>query len=88
MGPTQTQKLLHSKGNNKQNKKTTHRLGENICTDVTGEGLVSKTYKQLMTVNSIETNNPLKKWAEDLSRSSPKMTHRWPIGTLKEVQHC
>ena len=27
MGPTWTQKLLHSKGNNKQNKKTTHRLG-------------------------------------------------------------
>ena len=24
-------KLLHSKGNNKQNEKTTHRLGENIC---------------------------------------------------------
>ena len=31
MGPTQTQKLLHRKGNNKQNEKTTHRLGENIC---------------------------------------------------------
>ena len=23
--------FLHCKGNNKQNKKTTHRLGENIC---------------------------------------------------------
>ena len=31
MGPTQTQKLLHRKGNNKQNEKTTHRLGESIC---------------------------------------------------------
>ena len=31
MGPTQTQKLLHSKGNNKQNEKTTHNLGKNIC---------------------------------------------------------
>ena len=28
---TQAQKLLHRKGNNKQNKMTTHRLGENIC---------------------------------------------------------
>ena len=27
---TETQKFLHSKGNNKQNEKTTHRLGENI----------------------------------------------------------
>ena len=31
MGPNKTQKLLHSKGNHKQNKKTTHRMGENIC---------------------------------------------------------
>ena len=30
MGPTETQKFLHSKENNKS-KKTTHRLGENIC---------------------------------------------------------
>ena len=31
MGPNQTEKLLHSKGNPKQRKKTTHRMGENIC---------------------------------------------------------
>ena len=35
MGPTQTQKLLHRKGNNKQNEKTTHRLGEKFANDVT-----------------------------------------------------
>ena len=31
MGPTSTQKPLHSKGNNKQTEKTTHKLRENIC---------------------------------------------------------
>ena len=31
MGPSQTYKLLHSKGNHKLNKKTTYRIGENIC---------------------------------------------------------
>ena len=31
MGPNQTQRLLHSKGNHKQKEKTTHRMGENIC---------------------------------------------------------
>ena len=31
IGPNQIYKLLHSKGNQKQNKKTTHGLGENIC---------------------------------------------------------
>uniref|UniRef100_A0A8D0VXB5 KRAB domain-containing protein n=1 Tax=Sus scrofa TaxID=9823 RepID=A0A8D0VXB5_PIG len=29
MGPHQTDKLLHSKGNQKENKKTTYRMGEN-----------------------------------------------------------
>ena len=30
MGPNQTYKLLHSKGNHKQNEKTTNGIGENI----------------------------------------------------------
>ena len=30
MGPNQTYKLLHSKGNHKQNEKTTYGLGKNI----------------------------------------------------------
>jgi len=29
MGPNQTDKLLHSEGNQKEIKKTTHRMGEN-----------------------------------------------------------
>ena len=31
MGPNQTYKLLHSKGNHKQDEKTALRMGENIC---------------------------------------------------------
>ena len=31
MGPNESSKLLHSKGNHKQDEKTTLRMGENIC---------------------------------------------------------
>ena len=37
MGPNETSKLLHSKGNHKQDKKTALRMGENICKRINGQ---------------------------------------------------
>ena len=39
MGSNQTYKLLHSKENYKQNKKTIYRMGENICKWCNWQGL-------------------------------------------------
>ena len=39
MGPNQTYKLLHSKGNHKQNEKTTDGMGENICKQCNQQGV-------------------------------------------------
>ena len=38
-----------------------------FANDMTNKGLVSKIYKKLVTFSSIKTNNPLKKWAGNIT---------------------
>ena len=37
MGPNETSKLLHNKGNHKPDEKTTLRMGENTCKRISGQ---------------------------------------------------
>ena len=48
-----------------------------IANKATDKGLISKVYKQLLQLSSRKINDPVKKWAKELNRLSPKKTYRW-----------
>ena len=71
--------FLHSKGNHKQNEKTTHRMGENTCERSDPQVINLQNIQTAQALLCQNTNNPIKNWQKILD-ISPKIC-RWPINT-------
>ena len=65
MGPNQTYKLLHRKGNHKRNKKTTYGLGENICKWCYWKGL---NFQNIQTAPTIQLQKTPKQPNQKMGR--------------------
>ena len=61
-----------AKETTKKTKRQPSEWEKIFANETMDKGLISKIYKQLMELNIKQTNNPIKKWAEDLNRHFSK----------------
>ena len=63
---------MHSKGNYSKVKRQPSEWEEIIANETNDKGLIFIIYKQVIQLKDRKTNNPIKKWEEDLNRHFSK----------------
>ena len=64
MGPNQTDKLLHSKGNQKEDKRQLTEWEKIVSNDAVDMGLISRIYEQHTQLNSKKAKSGQKTWID------------------------
>ena len=72
VGLHQDKKLLHSKDTVNKTKRQPTEWEKIFANDISAKGLVFKSYKELIKLNTQETKNPVMKWAKDMNRNFTK----------------
>ena len=83
---------MHSKGNHRQNEKTTYRMRENICKWWDWQGI---NFQSLQTAHATQyfkktqsKKKKKRKQAEELNRHFNKEDIQMVKSTCKDAQHC
>ena len=86
IGANESQKLLHSRGNHKDNDKTTNRPGGNICKWWDRQGISIQNWQRAQAAQYQKTN-PIKKWIRVLHRRVSKTDTQMATGSWEPVEN-